>query len=77
MKLTLIDEWQKAWRFASVWVSGVGFSVLTVWTLMPPAVRDVVPDPVEILVGGLLFGAVFLARVTAQPKLKGKCDDAE
>lgn len=75
--MKLIDEWRQAWRFASVWASGVGFSVLTVWAIMPPAVRDVVPDWIEVIVGGALFASVLLARVTDQPKLKGKRDDAE
>lgn len=75
--MRLIDGWRGAWRFASVWVSGAGFGVLTVWTLMPPAVRDVVPDLIEVLVGGLLFGAVFLARVTDQPKAREKLDAAK
>lgn len=75
--MKLIDEWRQAWRFASVWASGVGFSVLTVWAIMPPAVRDVVPDWIEVVVGGLLFGGVLLARLTKQPKLKEKTDAAE
>lgn len=72
--MRLIEDWRHAWRFASVWASGVGFSVLTVWTIMPPAVRDVVPDWIEVIVGAVLFGGVLLARVTDQPKIREKRD---
>lgn len=75
--MKLIDEWRSWWRFASVWASGVGFSVLTVWAIMPPAVRDAVPDLIELLIGAVLFGVVLLARLTDQPKLKEKRDGAE
>lgn len=72
--MKLIDDWSLWWRFASVWASGVGFSVLTVWTIMPPAVRDVVPDWIEVIVGAALFAFVLLARVTDQPKIREKRD---
>lgn len=75
--MTLIDEWRQAWRFTSVWASGVGFSALTAWGLMPSAVREAVPDWIEIVVGGALFGVVFLARVTAQPKTQEKINAAK
>lgn len=68
--MKLIKEWRQAWRFASVWASGVGFSALTAWGLMPHAVREAVPDWIEIAIGGALFAVVFLARVTAQPKVQ-------
>lgn len=76
MKLHLIEGWRQAWRYTSVWASGVGFSALTAWGLMPMAVRDVVPDWIEILAGGLLFAIVFLARVTAQPKATAKVSES-
>ena len=76
MRLHLIEGWRQAWRYTSVWASGVGFSALTVWTIMPMAVRDVVPDWIEILAGGLLFGIVLLSRITAQPKAQEKIDAA-
>lgn len=74
--MTLIDGWRQAWRFTSVWASGVGFSALTAWGLMPYAVREAVPDWIEIAVGGALFGVVFLARVTAQPRTVEKINAA-
>lgn len=73
----LVPNWRDLWRFSSTWTSGVGFSVLTVWTIMPPAVRDVVPDWIEVVVGATLFGSVLLARITEQPKLKEKRDGAK
>lgn len=75
--MKLIDEWRDAWRFASVWASGVGFSVLGVWAIMPPAVRDAVPDGIELFIGAVLFGGVLLARITDQPKLREKISGEE
>lgn len=74
--MKLIEEWRQAWRFTSVWASGVGFSALTAWGLMPYAVREAVPDWIEVAIGGALFAIVFLARVTAQPKAREKIDAA-
>lgn len=74
--MTLIDGWRQAWRFTSVWASGVGIGALTVWNMLPMAVREAVPDWIEILIGGVLFALVFLARVTAQPKTTEKINAA-
>jgi len=75
--MTLIEEWRQAWRFTSVWAGGAGIGVLTVWNLMPLAVRDVVPDWIEVVVGGGLFALIWLARVTAQPKAQEKINAAK
>jgi hypothetical protein len=76
-QMKLIEEWRQAWRYTSVWASGAGIGVLTAWNMMPMAVRDQVPDWMEALVGGVLFGLVFLARVTAQPKAQEKINAAK
>lgn len=75
--MRLIEEWRQAWRYTSVWASGAGIGVLTVWNMMPTAVRDQVPDLIEAVVGGALFALVFLARVTAQPKAQEKINAAK
>lgn len=75
--MRLIEEWRQAWRYTSVWASGAGIGVLTVWNMMPTAVRDQVPDLIEAVVGGSLFALVFLARVTAQPKAQEKINAAK
>lgn len=75
--MTLIEEWRQAWRYTSVWASGVGIGALTAWNMMPVAVRDAVPDWMEAIIGGGLFALVFLARVTAQPKTQEKIDAAK
>lgn len=74
--MNLIEGWRQAWRFTSVWASGVGIGALTVWNMLPFAVREAVPDWIEILIGGALFGIVFLARVTDQPKAREKINAA-
>lgn len=75
--MKLIDEWRQAWRYTSVWASGVGIGALTAWNMMPAAVREAVPDWIEAIVGGGLFALVFLARVTAQPKAQEKINAAK
>ncbi len=75
--MKLIEEWRQAWRYTSVWASGAGIGVLTAWNMMPIAVRVRVPDWIEALVGGVLFGLVFLARVVAQPKAQEKINAAK
>lgn len=74
--MTLIDGWRQAWRYTSVWASGVGIGALTAWNMLPMAVREAVPDWIEVAIGGVLFGLVFLARVTAQPRTVEKINAA-
>jgi hypothetical protein len=74
MRNWLIDEWREAWRFSSIWVAGACFTLLTVWNLMPPAVRDVVPDGIELAIGLSLWGVVALARIVRQPGSQAKID---
>jgi hypothetical protein len=75
--MKLIEEWRQAWRYTSVWASGAGIGVLTAWNMMPMAVRDQVPDWIEALVGGGIWGIVILARVVAQPKAQEKINAAK
>lgn len=70
----LIDEWREAWRFSSTWAAAWAIGVLTVWNMMPVAVRTVVPDWLEILIGAVLWGFVMLCRVIAQPKAREKIE---
>ena len=70
----LIDEWREWWRFSSTWASAWAIGVLTVWNLMPPAVRMAVPDAVELAIGALLWGFVLLCRVWNQPGSQAKID---
>lgn len=69
-----IDEWRSVWRFSSTWAAAWAIGVLTVWNMMPSAVRTVVPDWLEILIGVSLWGFVMLCRVTAQPKAREKIE---
>jgi|LUMV01.1.fsa_nt_gb hypothetical protein len=75
--MKLIEEWRQAWRYTSVWASGAGIGVLTVWNMMPTAVRDRVPDLIEAVVGGALWALVVLTRVIAQPKAREKINAAK
>lgn len=70
----LIAEWRDAWRFSSLWVATAGFGVLASWSQMPPAVRALVPDWLELAVGLTLWLAVLISRVTRQPGSQAKID---
>lgn len=74
MRQWLIDEWRDAWRFATVWAAGAGFAALTVWNMMPGPVRQLVPDWIEVSVGLVLWGLVFLARIVRQPGAQAAID---
>lgn len=76
MKLHLIEGWRQAWRYTSVWAGSAGLGVMTAWNMMPPAVREAVPDWLELLVGGAFWAVFFICRVTAQPKAQEKIDAA-
>ncbi len=70
----LIDEWREWWRFSSTWAAAWAIGMLTVWNLMPPAVRDIVPDPAELAIGAFLWGFVLLCRLVRQPGAQAKID---
>lgn len=74
MKVCLIEEARDWWRFSSTWAAAWAIGVLTVWNMMPVAIRLVVPDWIEILVGALLWGFVMLCRLAAQPKAREKIE---
>lgn len=70
----LIDEWQEAWRFSSLWVATTGMALLVAWNQMPFGVRKLVPDGIELVFGIVLWGAVVLARITRQPNGQAAID---
>lgn len=71
----LVEGWQDLWRMASTWASGTGIAILTIWNMMPSSVRNVVPDWLMLLIGGVLWGLVLLARIWKQPKLEAKREE--
>lgn len=74
MQTWLIDEWREAWRFSSLWLHTTGFAVLVAWNQMPGAVRQRVPDWIELAVGAAWWLAVILARITRQPHSQAAID---
>lgn len=85
--MKLIENWTctlwRAWsvRFNAIglailaWVSIDPVSVLTVWNLMPPAVRAVLPPHFVTIAGAALFALSMLARVVQQPKMVAKIEE--
>ena len=70
----LIAGWREAWRFSSLWFGTFAIGALTVWNMMPPAVRDVVPDPIELAIGGVLWGGLVVSRIAKQPRSQARID---
>jgi len=86
MKLHLIDDVaRKWWRLWSVrlnafglallgWVQFDPLGALSVWNMMPPAVRNFLPPEFLLYVGLALFALSMVARLVVQPKL-GRAGD--
>lgn len=79
----LVDNARQWWRFWSVRFNAIGLAilgwftfdpvaVLTVWNMMPPAVRNHVPPSAMVGIGALFFALSMIARLVRQPKLEGK-----
>lgn len=85
--MKLIPHWRAMWRAWSVRLNAVGLlilgwltfdpvSLLAVWNMMPPPVRDLIPAQFLSLIGALLFALSMLARLVRQPKMQEKIDAA-
>lgn len=73
MKITFIDDVAQAWRFASVWVQGLGAAAMTSWLAMPESYREallsalgVTPERMIAAMALALFVSGILARVIKQ-----------
>lgn len=78
--MQLIDNARQWWRLWSIRLNAIGIAILgwvqfdpvgalTVWNMLPPAVRDVLPANFLTVAGLALFVLSMLSRVVAQPKL--------
>lgn len=68
MKIRLIPEWRRAWKFASIQWSVVGIIVMSVlegvyqgWLYMPKHIQDRIPNVTTIAT--ILFVIVMLGRL--------------
>jgi hypothetical protein len=61
-----VDNWRDMWHWYSTWAAGAAVSVLVAWNMMPAAVKDFVPDWIEVAVGLSLWGPILLARLFGQ-----------
>jgi hypothetical protein len=66
--IKLIDNWKSAWKFASVQLSILGITLMTLlelanqtWISLPPALQEQVPN--AQLVSLVLFIAITLGRI--------------
>lgn len=85
--MKLLPHWRTLWRAWSMRMNALGLallawfaidpvSLLYVWSLMPPAVRDLIPEQVLALIGAALFALSMIARLVKQPKMQEKIDAA-
>ncbi len=77
----LVENARQWWRLWSMrlnaiglailgWISFEPVSVLTVWNMMPPAVRDHFPPRTMLVVSMAFFALSMMARLVRQPKLE-------
>lgn len=79
MAIKLIDDWKKAWKFASVQISTVGFILMSVIEMansalisLPPFLQQQIPH--ASVVGLVLFALGLVGRLF---KLKEKIQDGD
>lgn len=79
MAVKVIDDWKKAWKFASVQISAVGFILMSVIEMansalisLPPHLQQQIPH--ASTVGLVLFGLGLVGRLF---KLKEKIQDGD
>jgi len=86
--MKLLPHWRQLWRSWSVRLNALGLailgwfavdpvSLLSVWNMMPPSVRDLIPEQLVSGLGALLFLLAMVARLVRQPKLREKIDAAK
>jgi hypothetical protein len=86
--MMLLPHWRELWRSWSVRLNALGLAVLgwfaidpvsllSVWNMMPPAVRDLIPEQLVSGLGAVLFLLAMIARLVRQPKLREKIDAAK
>lgn len=61
-----IPHWRAAWRLWSVRLSAAGAALMATWTQLPPDLRAALPHADRV--AALLFAAVALSRLLAQPE---------
>lgn len=68
VKLVLIDDWHRAWKYLSIQFSALGFLLMgaaevlgSSWSGLPPDIRDKIPHAQTIAM--VLFALTMLGRV--------------
>ena len=85
LRARLIDDVRHAWRFATVWLSALAASLMTVlaafpdlWAQMPAEVRELLPARAQAVVPALFFVAILAARIIKQaPPARGRVPGGE
>lgn len=86
--MKLLPHWRELWRSWSVRLNALGLAILTwfavdpvsllgVWNMMPPSVRELIPEQLVSGLGAILFLLAMIARLVRQPKLREKIDAAK
>ena len=68
LKLHLIDDWDRAWKWASVRTSALGILIMgaaqilgSSWTSLPPSLQQYIPHADVIAM--ILFGVTMVGRL--------------
>ena len=72
-KVTLIDDWRSAWKFASIQLNTIGLFVMAAletlrqtWEYLPPHLQQKIPHATEL--GLILFALAIVGRLLVLEK---------
>lgn len=71
IKARLIDDWQLAYKFASVKIMALSGVVLAAWAADPDLIREIIPPRYLHTVLALVILSGIVARITRKPDNTG------
>ena len=82
--MKLIDDWKSAWKYASVFTSGLGIVITLIletltglWVSIPADMRAQLPEPGYIAIGFMVLSILGRVIQFTANKLEDMADDAE
>ena len=70
MRINLVDDWRRSWRWLSVQVPAVNTAFLATWALLPEKFQDALPLPVVLGIAIALIVIGVAGRLVDQPGAK-------